>query len=124
MKTNIKTVEEYLAGTPEPARSTLRSMREVILSVLPPGGSEAISYGMPMFAYKGVLVGIAAYKTHCALYAGVIQKFKKDLKGYSTAKGTVRYPVDKPLPAPLVRKMLKMRIAENEAKAAKRKKAR
>ena len=111
-----KTVEEYLAGTPEPARSTLEKVRAVIRSVVPAETTEVISYGIPMFKYKGALVWFAAFSKHCSFFPGslVIAASKSDLKDCQTSKGTIRFPVDKPLSATLVRKLVKARIAENE----------
>ena len=114
-----KDVDEYLAGVPEPARSTLNRIRAAIKSAVPPEATEAISYRMPTFRYKGPLLGFAAFANHCGLYPmspSVIEAFQDELKGFHTSKGTIRFPVDKPLPAALVRKLVKARIAENERK--------
>lgn len=80
MKSRVapKTVDEYLAITPEPACSTLKHVRAVIKSVVPKEATEVISYGIPMFKYKGMLVGYAAFKKHCSLFptgSGVIEMF-------------------------------------------------
>jgi uncharacterized protein YdhG (YjbR/CyaY superfamily) len=112
-------VDEYLARVPEPARSTLIKIRATIRSVVPPEATEAISYGMPTFRYKGPLLGYAAFPNHCGLYPmnpAVIEAFKSELKNFPTSKGTIRFPVDKPLPAALVKKIVKARIADNERK--------
>ncbi len=111
-----KSVDEYLAGVPEPARSTLNKVRSAIRSAVPPEATEAISYGMPAFKHKGVLVWFAAFSNHCSLFptASVIEAFKNELKGFSTSKGTIHFPTDKPLPTALVKKLVKARIAENE----------
>jgi uncharacterized protein YdhG (YjbR/CyaY superfamily) len=113
-----KSVDEYLAAVPEPARTTLHKIRAAIRSVVPPEATEAISYGIPAFKYKGVLVWFAAFSNHCSLFPGssVIEAFKNELKGLSTSKGTIHFPVDKPLSAALVKKLVKARIAENEHK--------
>jgi uncharacterized protein YdhG (YjbR/CyaY superfamily) len=114
-----KNIDEYLAGVPEPARGTLRKMRAAIRSAVPPEATEAISYGMPAFKYKGSLVAFAAFTNHCSFFPmsyGVIEAFKKELKAFETSKGTIRFPVDKPLSATLVKKMVKARIAQNELK--------
>jgi uncharacterized protein YdhG (YjbR/CyaY superfamily) len=113
-----KTVDEYLAIVPEPARSTLVKVRATIRAVAPPGATESISYGMPMFKYKGMLVGFAAFSKHCSLFpgAGPIAALRDELKGFPTAKGTIQFPLDKPLPGALVKKLVKARIAENEGK--------
>ncbi|MBZ5680989.1 MAG: DUF1801 domain-containing protein [Acidobacteriia bacterium] len=114
-----KTVDEYLAAVPEPARSTLTRIRAVIRSVVPPGTTETISYQIPMFKYKGALFGYAAFSNHCSLFpmgSSVIQVFKKELQGFSLSKGTIRFPVDKPPSASLLKKLVKARIAQNEQK--------
>jgi uncharacterized protein YdhG (YjbR/CyaY superfamily) len=113
-----KTVDEYLAGVPEPARSTLERMRAVIRSAVPPEATETISYGIPTFKYKGSLVWFAAFSDHCSLFptAAVIQEFKNRLKRFQISKGTIRFPVDKPLPAALLKKMVKARVAQVEHK--------
>ena len=113
-----KTVDEYLARVPEPARSTLRKMRAVIRSAAPAEAVEALSYRMPAFKYKGVLIWFAAFSHHCSLFptASVIDMFKNELKGYSLSKGTIQFPTDKALPAALVRKIVKARVAQIEEK--------
>jgi uncharacterized protein YdhG (YjbR/CyaY superfamily) len=112
-------VDEYLARVPEPARTTLTRIRAVIRSAVPAEATEGISYGMPAFRYKGALLGYAAFPGHCGLYPmspAVIVALQSELEGYSTSKGTIRFPVDKPLPSTLVKKIVKARIAENEAR--------
>ncbi|MGA2982253.1 MAG: DUF1801 domain-containing protein [Terriglobia bacterium] len=113
-----KTVDEYLARVPEPARSTLHKIRTAIRSAVPPEATETLSYRMPAFKYEGVLVWFAAFSNHCSFFptASVIEAFKNQLKGYSISKGTIRFPTDKPLPAALVKKMVKVRVAQNESK--------
>jgi|SRR5271166_4860476 len=112
-----KNVDEYLAGVPEPARSTLEKVRAVIRSVAPPEATELISYRIPMFKYKGMLVGFAAFSNHCSLFPGALpEAFKNELKRYPTSKGTIQFPVDRPLPAALVKKLVKARIQHNERK--------
>jgi uncharacterized protein YdhG (YjbR/CyaY superfamily) len=113
-----KTVDEYLAGVPEPARSALNKIRAAIRSALPPQATETISYRIPAFSYNGVLVWFAAFSNHCSLFptAAVIEAFKKELKGFSTSKGTVHFPVDKPLPIALIKKLVKARVAQKESK--------
>lgn len=121
-----KDIDQYLARIPEPARGTLEKLRALIRSVAPREATEAISYGMPAFRYKGGLVAFAAFNEHCSLFpmnAGLIQTFRNELKDFYTAKGTVRFTVDKPLPAALVRKIVKARVAQNEAKNKARNKA-
>ena len=115
-----KNAEEYLQGVPEPARTTLTKVRAVIRSVVPETTTEVISYGIPAFKYKGLLVGIAAFQKHCGFYPmspSVMAAFQTELAEYETSKGTVRFALDKPLPTALVKKLVKARIAENELKA-------
>ncbi len=113
-----KNVDDYLAGVPEPARTTLNKIRAAIRSAVPPEATEAISYGIPAFKYKGPLVWFAAFSNHCSLFptASVIEAFKNELKGFHTSKGTIHFPTDKPLPAALVKKLVKARIAQKESK--------
>jgi uncharacterized protein YdhG (YjbR/CyaY superfamily) len=111
-----KNVDEYLAGVPEPARGTLNKMRAAIRSAVPREATETISYGIPAFNYKGPLVWFAAFANHCSFFptAAVIEAFKNELKGLTTSKGTIHFPTDKPLPTALVKKMVKMRVAQQE----------
>jgi uncharacterized protein YdhG (YjbR/CyaY superfamily) len=113
-----KSIDEYLAGVPEPARTTLNTIRATIRSVVPPEATEVISYRIPAFKYKGMLVWFGAFSDHCSLFpgAGIIEAFKDELKRYPIAKGTIQFPLDKPLPAALLRKIVKARVAANEAK--------
>jgi uncharacterized protein YdhG (YjbR/CyaY superfamily) len=112
-----KTVDEYLAGVPEPARSTLNKIRAAIRAAVPPEATETISYRIPAFKYKGVLVWFAAFSNHCSLFptASVVKAYKNELKGFSTSKGTIHFPTDKPLPTALVKKMVKARVAQTES---------
>jgi len=113
-----KTVDEYMDAVPEPARSSLQRVRSAIQSALPAEATEAISYGIPVFKYKGPLVWFAAFSNHCSLFPGasVIKAFANELKGYKTSKGTIHFPVDKALSAALVKKMVKARLAEKAPK--------
>ena len=113
-----KSIDGYLAGVPEPARSTLNKIRAAIRSAAPPEATEVISYGMPAFKHIGVLVWFAAFSNHCSLFptASVIETFNIELKSFATSKGTIQFPTDKPLPAALVKKMVKARVAQIENK--------
>jgi uncharacterized protein YdhG (YjbR/CyaY superfamily) len=115
-KSTPKTVDEYFAAVPEPARSALRQIREAIRSVVPPEATEIISYKIPAFKHKKVLVWYAAFSNHCSLFptAAVIEQFKDELKGFSTSKGTVHFPLDKPVPVALIKKLLKARVSQTE----------
>ena len=115
-----QTVDDYLATVPEPAHSTLNKVRAAIRSALPSEATEAISYRIPTFKYKGSLVWYAAFSKHCSLFPGslaVIKAFRNELKDFPTSKGTIHFPLDKPLPAALLKKIVKARIAENKAKS-------
>jgi uncharacterized protein YdhG (YjbR/CyaY superfamily) len=115
----VKDIDEYLAGVPEPARSTLNKIRAAIRSAVPPEATEAISYGMPSFKYQGrPLVWFAAFSNHCSLYPmnASLMEALQAVKGVEVSKGTIRFPVDKPLPAALVKRLVKARIAANEGK--------
>lgn len=121
--TTPKTVDEYLSAVPEPARSTLNKVRATIQSVAPAETTEVISYRIPAFkSPKGMLVWYAAFSDHCSLFptAYVIKTFQKDLKDYKISKGTIHFPLDKPLPAALLKKMVKVRIADMEGKKPSR----
>ncbi|HEV2176200.1 MAG TPA: DUF1801 domain-containing protein [Terriglobia bacterium] len=113
-----KNVDEYLAGVPEPARGMMNKLRAAIRSAVPPEATETISYGIPAFKHKRVLVWFAAFSNHCSLFptASVIEAFKDELKGFSTSKGTIHFPTDKPLPTALIKKLVKARVEQNESK--------
>jgi uncharacterized protein YdhG (YjbR/CyaY superfamily) len=112
------TIDEYLAGVPEPARGTLIKIRAAIKAAAPSETTETISYGMPAFKYKGILVWYAAFADHCSLFpsASIVEAFKDDLKDFSVSKGTIRFPLDKPLPAALVKRLVRARAELNESK--------
>jgi uncharacterized protein YdhG (YjbR/CyaY superfamily) len=113
-----KDVDEYAARVPEAARGTFTQLRHAIRSAVPPEAVETISYRIPAFKHDRVLVWFAAFSNHCSLFptASVIEAFKHELKGFSTSKGTIHFPTDKPLPIGLVKKLVKARVAEDESK--------
>jgi len=113
-----KNVAEYLARVPEPARSALSKMRAAIRSAVPREATETISYRIPAFKHHGILVWFAAFSDHCSLFptAAVIEAFKEELKGFSTSKGTIHFPLNRPLPVRLIKKIVKARVAQLEAK--------
>jgi uncharacterized protein YdhG (YjbR/CyaY superfamily) len=118
-----QTVDSYFESLPENARLTLEKVRSTIKAMVPEA-EEVISYGIPIFKHNGSLVGLGAAKNHCALYVmspKVVDSFKDDFKKYDISKGTIRFPLDKPLPATLVKKIVKARLQENEAVMVKRK---
>ena len=105
--------DSYLASLSDEKRSALTALRNAIRSAAP-NAEECISYGVPGFRLNGILlVSYAASANHCAFYPGsIVRKFPKELKGYVTGKGTIRFSPDKPLPNALVRKIVKARIAQ------------
>jgi uncharacterized protein YdhG (YjbR/CyaY superfamily) len=113
-----KSVDEYVARVPEPARDKLNKMRAAIRSVAPPEAIETISYGIPAFKHTVVLVWFAAFSDHCSLFptASVIEAFKTELKGFTTSKGTIQFPTDGPLPTGLIKRLVKARVAQTERK--------
>lgn len=113
-----KHFEEYLAAVPAPARGALKKMRAAIRSAVPAEAVETISYGIPAFKHKRVLVWYAAFSNHCSLFptASVIDAFKEELKGFEISKGTIQFPTDKPLPAALIKRLVKARVKQNEGK--------
>jgi uncharacterized protein YdhG (YjbR/CyaY superfamily) len=118
MKSNAKTVDEYLEPLSSEKRAALEKLRQTIKSAVPKA-EECISYGMPGFRLGArLLVSFGAAARHCAFYPGAhpVQAHRDELKAYSTSKGTVRFTPDNPLPTALVRKLVKTRVAEYAAK--------
>lgn len=110
-------VEQFMAALAPEVRATLEVLRKQIKAAAPKA-EEYIGYSVPTYRYKGQLVSFGAGKKHCSFYVmspKVVASFKKELADYDTSPGTVRFPVGKPLPAVLVKKIVKARIAENEA---------
>ncbi|SRR6266480_785230 len=115
-------VDQYIAAVPEPARASLERVRAIIRSTAPKEATECISYGIPTFKYKGSLFGYAAFSNHCSLFpmsGSLIKAFKSDLKNFQTSKGTIRFPVDKPPSAALVKKLVKARVAQQESRKSR-----
>lgn len=112
-------VDAYLADLPDEVRATLERIRQAIASAAP-DATETIAYGMPAFDYAGrPLVYYAAFKKHCSFFPAsyqVMETFSEELKRYDVEKGTIRFPIGKPLPATLVKKIVKARIRETEAR--------
>lgn len=111
-------VAAYYAKVPATARATLEKLRETIRATAP-GAVEAVRYGIGTFQLHGGLVGLGATKNHCALYmmsGDSLGPFQDALAKYETSKGTIRFPHDAPPPAALVKRLVKARIAENEAR--------
>ena len=119
MKT-YTTVDEYIASYPEHIQELLKHMREIIRETAP-DATETISYGIPTFVYHGNLVHFAGYDSHIGFYpgSGPIADFQDQLKPYKTAKGTVQFPLDKPLPIDLIQAMTQSAIDRNLSKSKK-----
>ena len=120
-----RNIDEYIAGFPKDVQKILEKIRRTIRKAAP-DAEETISYQMPTFTLRGNLVYFAAYKKHIGLYPAPrgIEKFKKELSAYKGSKGTVRFPLDEPIPFELISRIVKFRVKDNmERAAAKRKKA-
>jgi uncharacterized protein YdhG (YjbR/CyaY superfamily) len=119
-----ETVAAYLAALPKDSRAALKKLRQTIKAAAPEA-IEGISYGMPAFKHKGPLVYYAAFKDHCSFFPAsmaMMRRFAAELKRYDNAsKGTIRFQPDNPLPVSLVTKLVRARVAENEAMQASRK---
>jgi uncharacterized protein YdhG (YjbR/CyaY superfamily) len=118
MSAKPQTIDDYLAPLSKDKRAALEKLRRDIKSAAPKA-EECISYQLPSFRLDGrMLASFGAWADHCAFYPGAfpIEANKKELKAYDTSKGTIRFRVDNPLPATLVRKLIKSRIAERAAK--------
>ena len=113
--TKVRTVDEYLARVSDDKRVALQKLRKTIKAAAP-RAEECISYQLPAYRLNGMLVAFGATANHCAFYpmsASTVAAHKEELKDYDTSKGTIRFQPDNPLPASLVRKLVKARIAEN-----------
>jgi len=110
-------IDEYIAGFPAETQVLLQQFRETVKAVAP-AATETISYAMPAFKLEGMLVWFAAYTNHIGFYprASAIEKFKQELSGYKSAKGTVQFPINKPLPVDLIKEMVQFRMLENMRK--------
>ena len=125
MVSQAQSIDEYIAAFPPEVQRILERIRATIRRAAP-GAEEAIKYRIPTFTLDGNLVHFAAYKTHIGLYPAPrgSGQFKKELAGYAGGKGTVRFPLDEPIPYDLIRRIVRFRVEENRKKAAARAKAR
>ncbi len=116
---HYNSVDEYISAQPEKIQPTLKQLRKTIKAVVPKA-EEVISYCMPAFRQEGIVVWYAATKQHLALYPkpNAIAAFKNELAAYDTAKGTIRFPLDQPLPLKLIQSIVKFRLEENKEIAA------
>ena len=125
-KASPNSIDEYIASFPEETQKILQKLRAAIKAAAP-GAQEKISYQMPAFAQKGILVYFAAWKNHIGFYptSSGTQAFKQELSAYKNSKGSVKFPLDKPLPLDLISNIVRFRVAENlkkaEEKSSKRK---
>ncbi|OGD17790.1 MAG: hypothetical protein A2V76_09040 [Candidatus Aminicenantes bacterium RBG_16_63_14] len=117
-------VDAYIAGFPPEVREVLNKVRLTIRKAAP-DAEERIAYGMPSFALKGALVYFAAFKKHLGFFptSTGIEKFKSELAAYETSKGTVRFPLGRPVPYGLIARIVKFRVKENRARAEARTKS-
>jgi uncharacterized protein YdhG (YjbR/CyaY superfamily) len=118
LKDKAKTVDDYFAKIEGPAHEMLSKMRSAIRSVVPVNATEVISYGIPAFREKKVLVWYAAFSNHCSLFPGgtVLNEMKNELNGFVISKGTIQFPIGKPLPTTLIKKIVKKRLAQMDKK--------
>jgi len=118
---NFHPVDEYFSALPKTVRDTLESLRKTIRQAAPQA-EEVIHYNMPAFKWNGMLVWYAAFKEHIGFYprSSAIVAFKDDLAGYKTSKGAIQFPIEKGIPAGLVKKIVKFRVKENEQDRRKR----
>ena len=123
MNTAINSIDEYIAGFPVATQEVLKKMRSIIRKAAP-NAEEKIGYGIPTFVWKGNLVHFGGYKNHLGFYpgAGGIETFRKELAGNKMSKGTVQFPLDKPLPVGLITKIVKFRLKQNEERFASKNK--
>lgn len=117
VKIKFKTVDEYINTFPEDVQNILNQVR-ISIKAAAPDAEETIGYNMPAYKYNGPLVYFAAYKNHIGFYAAPTghSKFKKELSVYKSGKGSVQFPIDKPMPLNLIKKIVKFRVNENSMK--------
>jgi uncharacterized protein YdhG (YjbR/CyaY superfamily) len=118
----VRSVEDYVAQVPEPARTRLSQLRAAIRSSVPRGATEIISYRMPAFKHGRVLVWYGAFTNHVSLFPGgaVLGRFEGDLADFTTRKGTVQFPLDRRLPIALIKRIVRARVAESAAAKKRR----
>lgn len=120
MNTEIKDIDTYINGFPKEIQKILKQIRKTIKQAAPEA-KETIKYGMPTFILNGNLVFFAAFKNHIGFYPvpSGIEAFKKELSVYKTGKGSIQFPLDKPMPLDLISKIVNFRVKENLGKALK-----
>jgi uncharacterized protein YdhG (YjbR/CyaY superfamily) len=114
---SFKTIDEYIAAFPKEVQGILKTLRREIKKSAPKA-AEAISYGIPTFKLNGNLVHFVAFKKHIGFYPtpSAIVAFKKELSRYKTSKGAIQFPIEEPMPLPLIGRMVKFRVNENLGK--------
>ena len=114
-----QTIDAYIAGFPEDVQAILQQIRRTIHETAPEA-TEAISYGMPTFKLHGNLVHFGAFKSHIGFYPvpSGMEAFKDELAGYKQGKGSVQFPLNKPMPLDLIRRMVEFRVQESKGTAA------
>ncbi|PJZ65823.1 hypothetical protein CH371_09750 [Leptospira wolffii] len=124
MKTDYKDIDHYISTFPDDVQEILEGLRAFIRKNAPEA-KEKISYQIPTFDFYGNLVHFAAYKNHIGFYPGAkaIRVFQEELKGFKTSKGTVQFPIKKPLPLGLIGKIVKFRVKENSESGKRKAKA-
>jgi uncharacterized protein YdhG (YjbR/CyaY superfamily) len=119
-KARPKSITEYIDAAPKEAQKKLREMHAGIRKSAP-GATESLKWGMPAFSYRRILVTFAAHKTHIGFYPtpSAVSAFAKELSKFVTAKGSIQFPLEKPLPLPLIRKITAFRVRESIEKDEK-----
>jgi uncharacterized protein YdhG (YjbR/CyaY superfamily) len=119
-KARPTSITEYINAAPKEARKKLREMRACIREAAP-GAKESLKWGMPAFSYRRILVTFAAFKHHIGFYPtpSAVRAFANDLSKFATAKGSIQFPLEKPLPLPLIRKITAFRVRESIEKDRK-----
>jgi uncharacterized protein YdhG (YjbR/CyaY superfamily) len=119
MKQDYRDVAEYIAKAPKEARAHLKQVRKLIFETVP-DATEKMSYQMPYYYYHGRLIYFAGYKTYLGLYvmADAREKLERELEAYKTSKATYRFPLDKPLPLALIKRVVKAQASANKKRSA------
>lgn len=112
-------VDAYIAAAPEAARGKLRELRAMIRAAAPQA-EEVISYRMPYYKYHGHLVGFAAFKDHVSLFGAFPEEIGRGLRAYKTGRGSVQFPLGRPLPADLIARIVRAHVKANEAGESRR----
>lgn len=119
-KAPAASITEYINAAPKEAQAKLREMRACIRASAP-GAKESLKWGMPAFSYRRILVTFAAFKHHIGFYPtpSAVKAFENELSKFATAKGSIQFPLENPLPLPLIRKITAFRVRESKEEDAK-----